>query len=166
MTKIEHSPGPWTANTFYGNSTVYDANGKAVANVRGRKDGQNKHVISAAPETLDALERLLAQIVETSAYDDARKGEDDGLLSDVEAARAAIAKAKGVLSFEQIKARFEAVGFGAAVFPITDKPGLVAGVSLDALPDYGTNAALDAVTDGLDARAETYELVFTGNPIG
>lgn len=36
---------------------------------------------------LEARDRLLKQLVETSAYDDAKKGEDPGLLADVEFAR-------------------------------------------------------------------------------
>ena len=52
-------------------------------------------LIAAAPDLLAALERLEAQIVETVAYDEARKGNDDRLLADVNFARNAIAKAKG-----------------------------------------------------------------------
>lgn len=44
---------------------------------------------------LDGLTRLLRQIVETSAYDDAKAGEDPGLLADVEFARQAITDATG-----------------------------------------------------------------------
>lgn len=49
----------------------------------------------AAPALLSSLDALLRQIVEMSAYDDAKRGEDPGLLADVAAARAAVAMAKG-----------------------------------------------------------------------
>lgn len=49
----------------------------------------------AAPALLSSLEALLRQIVETSAYDDAKRGEDPGLLADVAVARAVVARAKG-----------------------------------------------------------------------
>lgn len=50
---------------------------------------------SAAPHLLESVEVLLRQIVETSAYDDAKRGDDPGLLNDVAAARAVVARAKG-----------------------------------------------------------------------
>lgn len=50
---------------------------------------------SAAPHLLESVEALLRQIVETSAYDDAKRGDDPGLLNDVAAARAVVARAKG-----------------------------------------------------------------------
>lgn len=72
------------------------------------------------------------------------------------------------LTFAEIRARFEAVGHGAAVFEITDPPEFVAGLTLEGLPEYGTpeSAALDAVTDGLEAEAGHYELCFTGRETG
>lgn len=47
---------------------------------------QLRDKIAAAPALLASLEALVAQLVETSAYDFARKGEDPGLLADVEKA--------------------------------------------------------------------------------
>lgn len=88
-----HTPGPWVVDWDSRTATVRTCMGRAVA--RCYQGDDDASLIAAAPELLAAARALLAQIIETSAYDDAQSGEDDGLLRDVEAARAAIAKAEG-----------------------------------------------------------------------
>lgn len=45
-------------------------------------------------DLVDSLEACVRQLVETAAYDDARKGEDPGLLETVETAKRVIARVK------------------------------------------------------------------------
>lgn len=60
--------------------------------------------MSGEAKLLEATQRLLRQIVETSAYDDAKKGEDPGLLADVEFAQSAISdRDEGRASAEEIE---------------------------------------------------------------
>lgn len=86
----QHSPGPWASTFFYGNTTVYDSNGKAVANVRGRKDGQNGPIVTAAPDLLAALE-VAEGFISGFEDDDLQEGIESMLAT----IRAAIEMAKG-----------------------------------------------------------------------
>lgn len=58
MTAIRISPGPWKASWFYGKDQISDADGKNVADVRGRKNGINGPAIAAVPEMLDVLAKV------------------------------------------------------------------------------------------------------------
>ena len=100
----KHTPGPWEVSYKFGRSgligPVRTTNDYPVASVTGYYEvaGQtepNARLIAAAPELLEALEKLLG------LYDLATHDEYDGtdllvgLLADADFARAAIAKAKG-----------------------------------------------------------------------
>lgn len=93
MTNTTHTPGPWSLSKPSG---IYiDAPTGCIAALNyGALEGDAR-LIAAAPDLLAALERLEAQISQTSAYDFACRGDDPELLADVGFAREAIAKAKG-----------------------------------------------------------------------
>ena len=97
MTAQTHTQGPWTTYIKGGaDGWIAAADGNLIAcAIRDENMQSNARLIAAAPDLLAALERLAAQIVESVIYDEARKGQDPQLLADVEAAKIAIAKAKG-----------------------------------------------------------------------
>lgn len=85
---MEHTPGPWhTEEGSYGHYVkVVDPTGRTVARIPwGGNDGGNAELIAAAPELLAALEAALPMI----------DGYREGSASVCEAARAALAKARG-----------------------------------------------------------------------
>lgn len=86
-----HSPTPWQ-NT---NGTIESADGWHVASVHGHVGPETKksnaNIIAAAPELLEALETLLAE-VDDHQEDCPQTVATDEVLTKV---RAAIAKAKG-----------------------------------------------------------------------
>lgn len=59
MSLNTHSAGPWTSGTKDGVTTVYDANGTAVAAIFAQQEENNVPVITDSPELLSALEELL-----------------------------------------------------------------------------------------------------------
>lgn len=88
----KHTPGPWHAGRGQQSTIVYDAEGWGVASAtvfHGRTEPEtsiaNASLIAAAPDLLAALELVL---------DDPQSL--DGRPRTYEAARAAIAKAKGL----------------------------------------------------------------------
>lgn len=89
-TKAAHTPGPWGVEPVYG--WVRDKNLNCVAQYRHsnfiQPDEQvaNAHLIAAAPDLLEAIEEMLADLPELQ-YVGAR------FFSAVDIARAAIAKA-------------------------------------------------------------------------
>lgn len=54
-----HNTGPWTSGTIDSVTTVYDANGTAVAAIFAQQEENNVPVITEATELLNALEGLL-----------------------------------------------------------------------------------------------------------
>ena len=97
MTDTKHTPGPWFERD--GDDYVYGANNRAVAlplaDLGNFKElYANAHLISAAPDLLDALEICVNF---GRAYADATddKWLRQAVLNDVAKAEAAIAKAKG-----------------------------------------------------------------------
>ena len=107
MSETKHTPGPWA----HGGCVVYGADGDSVADLslNGRRHPNvteaNTRLVAAAPDLLDALEALLSNPVlnlgDLVYYVREREGEDwDGPAvkawgDAVQAAKAAIAKAKG-----------------------------------------------------------------------
>lgn len=87
--KPKHTPGPWHVTSMTLNLVVVGANGGAVARTdyAGTLDEDNARLIAAAPEMLDALERLLSVIEKRFG-----SASLDGTMM---IARAAIAKATG-----------------------------------------------------------------------
>lgn len=93
-----HTPGPWRLCGAFGMQGLVEpsAGGNPVASVTGyyHHAGQteaNARLIAAAPDLLEALQRLIPHAVhmESCSHD------DDGVRRDIERARAAIAKAEG-----------------------------------------------------------------------
>ena len=95
-TRPSHTPGPWDVEPKGSRHFVDGADGLAVAylgwaGVRERSEIEaNARLIAAAPELLEALERI------STAYDETlRHPIAAPLLQAIYGARAAIAKAKG-----------------------------------------------------------------------
>lgn len=89
-------PRVGVVETIDGKSTVCNVTVPYGDDLRGHVvTKQRAALFAAAPDLLASLEKLLAQMVETLAYEYALKGEDPKLLADVEFSEAAIAKAKG-----------------------------------------------------------------------
>jgi hypothetical protein len=84
----KHTPGPWTISESATHVTVRNREGDAVFHDDKRLDGVlgDAHLIAAAPEMLESLTELVSVSLRY------RLQESD---SAVEAARAAIAKARG-----------------------------------------------------------------------
>lgn len=68
-----------------------------VGNCRIAVPQKDRARVAAAicPALLDALRDVVWQLEETAAFDDARKGEDDGLLEDVKNARQLLDEMQG-----------------------------------------------------------------------
>lgn len=84
--KLRHTPGPWEARSYMGNwAAIHSENGvfKNIALVPSGK--ADSHLIAAAPELLEAVDRLL-----TWNHGGQRA-------EDVAFARAAFAKATGAM---------------------------------------------------------------------
>jgi hypothetical protein len=83
--KQKHTPGPWEAKAYVGNWAVIHRKDCAIKNIALLPYGEaNAHLIAAAPELLEAVDRLL-----TWNHGGQRA-------EDVAFARAAFAKATGV----------------------------------------------------------------------
>jgi hypothetical protein len=89
----KHTPGPW----FYyvtPSGVRYKVHGPTVdyfiCDVKGSNDLANARLIAAAPELLEALEKLADQAASNNDYDS-----DRGLQAAVEQARTIISKATG-----------------------------------------------------------------------
>jgi hypothetical protein len=84
----KHTPGPWTITESATHITVRNREGDAVFHDDKRLDGVlgDAHLIAAAPDLLEALTEIVSVSLRY------RLQESD---SAVEAARAAIAKARG-----------------------------------------------------------------------
>lgn len=121
--KVQHTPGPWellgAMNNVYSERGIKNASGMTayendrwhIAQIgtvtRCKETAQfeeipekelmaNARLIAAAPELLEALENLLQYTTEQARqFDGPFDGDDDFYLFHVNAARAAIAKAKG-----------------------------------------------------------------------
>lgn len=86
MTEAKHTPGPWFAEEDEeGNWRVADEDGAWVARSLSwaREEEADAYLIAAAPDLLEALERMVSLFLRQNAHD-------------VAGARAAIAKAKGL----------------------------------------------------------------------
>lgn len=99
---MAHTPGPWTAGEEFcinprpiGDGRRYDGLipvgfAFVMDSARDRKEViANQHLMAAAPELLEVLERL------ASTLDSLSLSDEEAWTSDLIAARAAIAKAKG-----------------------------------------------------------------------
>jgi hypothetical protein len=91
----QHTPGPWHVGVRQAEKIVYDSTGWAVANAtvyHGENDieqvNANARLIAAAPDLLDALQRIAAGEVMTGNFNHAETVHEYQKL-----ARAAIAKA-------------------------------------------------------------------------
>lgn len=104
MTK--HTPGPWSCD--YGDFAVYcDTGAEVCALTQGNHDDgtriptdemeANLQLVTAAPELLQACQRLLTILVDVYEDDFYRHGEpiEDAWPSVINEARASIAKAEG-----------------------------------------------------------------------
>ena len=93
---MAHSPAPFTVEPadHLGDPAyaVRAADGDFIAVGMVKADAD---LFAAAPDLLSALNALLVQVKETSAWDDAENGEDYALTSAVVEAEKAIAKAEG-----------------------------------------------------------------------
>ena len=95
MTNTKHTPGPWVWNEFYDDLRPlwYSEMSQGFGylswdNTQARE--ANAHLIAAAPDLLEALDRMIAEYDLWGGYN------DDGFESGtILSARAAIAKAKG-----------------------------------------------------------------------
>ncbi len=95
MSEAKHTPGPWGTDMV--GWEVWTERGSdriciiTAENVGRSEQGANARMIAAAPELLEALEGIVSSLVDQ---------DDEGLIEhapQIEAARAAIAKAKGKL---------------------------------------------------------------------
>ena len=88
MAKMLPNAGPWTYECGYGGAVIKDADGKAVAQARPRRDGWNAELLAAAPDLLEALIELHAWAIHDSgaAYPEGT----------FEIVQTAISKAQGV----------------------------------------------------------------------
>lgn len=67
MTNTQHTPGPWVAEPdALGEFSVSFKDGAIIADVYGRNPA-NARLIAAAPEMLDALQGLVANVARTEA---------------------------------------------------------------------------------------------------
>jgi hypothetical protein len=102
---MTHTPGPWHNGNVLGNWwKIYDENGCFIASANDpspapnhKADGfdiahANARLIAAAPDLLEALDRLVWECDTNNGYDSNLEGSEHDA---IEAARAAIAKAKG-----------------------------------------------------------------------
>lgn len=95
--KTKHTPGPWVIGQSGDLDTPIFCNGKDAINVFAGETGQlqaeaNARLIAAAPEMLEALERIIDQIDSTTS----RVSNNYELLHAILiGARTAVAKAKG-----------------------------------------------------------------------
>lgn len=126
MATIPTSSAPWRIGGAC-RPTVVDAEGKTVCMITPRKGAWNGTLIAEAPAMLVSLRRLLAQIVETSAWDDACAGEDPKLKADVDQAQALVARITGTPTasaptgeFVMVRADHLAVLIGAAESYVED----------------------------------------------
>ncbi len=90
MENPTHTPGPWAVGSNGASTKIVDADGKAVAMITPRRGAWNGDLLAAAPELLESLKDL-ENILSCKPCD-----RDEHKLLD--AARAAIAKAKGVIT--------------------------------------------------------------------
>ena len=99
MTDTKHTPGPWvwehwqmglTAQNGTSVLAYYDYEGMSLHGKTEDEHEANAHLIAAAPDLLEALDRMIAEYDLWGGYN------DDGFKSGtILSARAAIAKAKG-----------------------------------------------------------------------
>lgn len=83
--ETKHTPGPWSITESATHITVRNMEGDAVFHDEKRLDGviEDARLIAAAPELLEALEGLLHALPSATTH------------PAIQAAKAAIAKAKG-----------------------------------------------------------------------
>jgi len=101
MTNAAHTPGPYRVSRHatpdyapqYG--IVSESDGRDIATVKGDNAKADASFFAAAPELFDRLCDMVARMVETAAYDEAKRGHDDGLMQLVNDSLATIAKATG-----------------------------------------------------------------------
>ena len=85
------SPGPWTIYEENGEIEIRDANGKAITTIpyefRTARDEANARLIAAAPDLLEALQKILWTPIDVTDL--------EKYASVLVLARAALAKAEG-----------------------------------------------------------------------